>query len=143
MFWVCRQDGWPSGAYTFGEEVGLDIFEIKDAAGDRYQVLHCVCSGTTFQVASALGRSAGVPSSRLCLDTFLKMWTTWAGIPKFLVVDRGTHNRGAFQLELEKLGVTFREVATEAPYQLGRTERHGGILKNMLNRDPHPHLSKT
>ncbi len=124
-------------AYTFGEEVGLDIFEIKDAAGDRCQVLHCVCSGTTFQVASALGRSTGVPSSRLCLDTFLKMWTTWAGIPKFLVVDRGTHNRGAFQLELEKLGVTFREVATEAPYQLGRTERHGGILKNMLNRVIH------
>ena len=123
--------------YTFGEEVGLDIFEIKDAAGDRYQILHCVCSGTTFQVGVVLGRAAGVPSSRSCLDAFLRMWTTWAGIPRSIVVDRGTHNRGVFQMELEKMGATFREVATEAPFQLGRTERHGGLLKNMMNRVVH------
>ena len=36
--------------------------------------------------------------------------------------------------ELEKRGCTFRLVATEAPHQLGRVERGGGILKGMMKR---------
>ena len=47
---------------------------------------------------------------------------------------RGTHNRGVMMGELEKRGCTFRLVATEAPHQLGRVERGGGILKGMMKR---------
>ena len=81
-----------------------------------------------------VGEAGGVPSSRRCLDCFVRMWCNWAGSPKVLKVDRGTHNRGIFMSELEKMGTEVRSVATEAPFQLGRTERHGGILKSMLQR---------
>ena len=81
---------------------------------------------------SVLGIAAGVPSSRLCLDLFTRFWMSWAGTPKSITVDRGTHNRGVFFSELQKLGVEVRSAATQAPFQIGRTERHGGILKHMI-----------
>ena len=120
--------------YTFAEDVGLDVFEVKDAEGNRYQVLHAVCHGTTFQAGEVLGIAAGVPSSRLCLDLFTRFWMSWAGTPKSITVDRGTHNRGVFFSELQMLGVEVRSAATQAPFQIGRTERHGGILKHMINK---------
>ena len=116
-------------AYVFGELVGTDVLEIKDAKEERYHVLHTVCEGTTYQAGDILGVATGVPSSKSCLEAFLRYWCSWAGFPKVMKVDRGTHNRGIFQGELEKLGVEVRSIATEAPYQIGRTERAGGTSK--------------
>ena len=62
------------------------------------------------------------------------MWVNWAGVPDRITVDRGTHNRGIFQSEMEKLGARFVHIAAEAPHQLGRTERHGGTLKRMASQ---------
>ena len=124
----------PPNPYVFGDEVGLDVFEVKDAEGVRYHVLHAVCSGTTFQVGEVLGLASGVPSSKTCLEAFSRFWLSWAGTPTTLLVDRGTHNRGIFQMELEKLGINVKSIATEAPHQIARTERHGGLLKSMVRR---------
>lgn len=66
--------------YIFGVELGLDIFDIKDAQGVRYQVLHAVCHGTTFQSGEVLGVTSGVPGSKQCLESFLRFWTMWAGV---------------------------------------------------------------
>lgn len=49
-------------------------------------------------------------------------------------MDRGTHNRGVFMHELERRGCRFKLAALEAPYQLGKVERQGGVLKGMLKR---------
>lgn len=120
--------------YTFNEDVGLDIFVIHDSQGVSFQVLHVMCLGTCFHSGEVLGESRGVPASSKCLETFLRTWLNWAGTPTTILVDRGTHNRGVMMGELEKRGCTFRLVATEAPHQLGRVERGGGILKGMMRR---------
>ena len=120
--------------YVFNETVGLDLFEIKDAADVRYQILHAICYGTTFQCGDVLGVYEGVPSSSRCLRAFLQFWSCWAGMPTYLSVDRGLHNRGVFQSELEKAGVKFRTAGTESPWEIGRVERHGGILKHTLRK---------
>ena len=120
--------------YTFNETIGLDVFEVKDAAGTRFQILHAICHGTTFQCGEVLGEAQGVPSSARCMQAFLRFWSCWAGTPQYILADRGLHNRGVFQSELEKAGVKFRTVATEAPWELGRAERHGRILKHMMNK---------
>ena len=87
-----------------------------------------------FRWLKVLGEAKGVPPSNLCLQAFLRMWVNWAGAPDRITVDRGTHNRGIFQSELEKLGARFVHIAAEAPHQLGRTERHGGTLKRMASQ---------
>ena len=120
--------------YTFNETIGIDVFEVKDAGGTRFQILHAICHGTTYQCGEVLGEAQGVPSSARCLQAFLRFWSCWAGTPQYILADRGLHNRGVFQSELEKAGAKFRTVATEAPWELGRVERHGGILKHMMNK---------
>ena len=51
----------------------------------------------------------------------------------FVIPDRGLHNRGAFARGLKTNGTYLRQAALEAPEQIGRGERHGGIFKHMLN----------
>ena len=121
-------------SYVFGEDVGVDVLEVKDAAGDRWHVLHVVCLGTTYHTADCLGKAQGVPASARCLMSFNQQWLSWAGTPRTISLDRGTHNRGVFQQELEKRGVEFRYAATESPHQIGRVERHGGVVKTMLEK---------
>lgn len=59
------------GPYTFGEEVGIDVLEIK---GARCQVPGC-SSGTAFQSGEVLGPYMGVPKSKeQCLAVFGRFW---------------------------------------------------------------------
>ena len=108
--------------YVFNEEIGLDIFTVKDVFDKPYQILHILCLGTCFHVGESLGQSQGVPSSRKRLEILLRSWIGWAGQPRSILVDRGTHNRGIFMAEMEKRGCRFKLAALEAPYQLGKVE---------------------
>ena len=77
-----------------------------------------------------LRQGHGTPSSSECLDAFMFFWVSWAGYPKEIVCDRGLNNRGAFKKGLDANGVYLRNSGLEAPEQIGRGERHGGILKD-------------
>ena len=103
--------------YVFGREVGVDVFEVKDAAGTFYEILHCVCSGTTFAQAWIVreGTSNGPPSSAACLEAFDKGWVRPYMWPKYVTVDRGVHNRGIFARTLARKGVIFRPAGLESP----------------------------
>ena len=62
--------------YIFNHEVGIDVIEVKDAAGTRYDILNMVDYGTTSEQAYIV-RSAqtnGVPSSSSCLQAFVRGW---------------------------------------------------------------------
>ena len=124
----------PPDPYVFNESIGMDIVTVKDGLDQSFHLLHVMCLGTCFHVGEIIGPAQGVPSSSRCLQALLRMWISWAGTPKYILVDRGTHNRGVLMSEMEKRGVEFRLVALEAPYQLGKVERGGGILKGMIKR---------
>ena len=83
----------PPKPYTFNAEIGVDVLEVTDSAGTHYDILNCVCYGTTFQQAWIVreARTNGVPSSASCLDAFVKGWVRPYGWPKYLAGDRGTH----------------------------------------------------
>jgi hypothetical protein len=44
------------------------------------------------------------------------------------------HNRGRFAKTLTEHGMTIRQAGVEAPYQIGKVERHGDIFKSMLKK---------
>ena len=50
----------------------------------------------------------------------------------WVISDRGLHNRGSFAKSLSARGIQVINVGVEAPEQIGRVERHGGILKSMV-----------
>ena len=122
--------------YVFNHEIGVDVFEVKDAAGTFYDLLNVVDYGTTFQQAFIVreGQTNGVPSSSNCLDAFVKGWSRPFGWPKLLAADRGMHNRGVFGQTMSKKGVRINPAALESPEQIGRVERRNQTLKQMLNK---------
>lgn len=115
----------------FNHEIAIDCFEIKDSYGNRHTVLSVVCVGTSFHQAYWVA-GGGVPKSAVCALKLMKGWFGSYGAPKILTCDRGVHNRGRLQDLLRVNGVQLRYVGLEAPYQLGRGERQGGILKTLL-----------
>ena len=112
------------------------MIEIKDDAGTHFDILNCVCYGTTFQQAFIVreGATNGVPSSSSCLHEFVKGWTRPVGWPKLIALDRGTHNRGIFMQTMTRKGVRIRPAGLESPEQIGRVERRNQTLETMLNR---------
>ena len=67
--------------YTFNHTLGIDVLELTDVTGQKYQVLNMVCIGTCFQQAEVVKVGAGQASSRSCLDALTKRWFSWAGHP--------------------------------------------------------------
>ena len=51
--------------YEFNAEVGIDVAEVKDAAGRIYDVLNCVDYGTTFEQAVQKLRDLNVAEEAL------------------------------------------------------------------------------
>ena len=71
-----------------------------------------------------------MPSAATCLQKLSEVWISWAGYPKHLVCDRGSHNKGDFGKGLASHGVRIRSAGVESHEQIGRVERHGGIFRN-------------
>ena len=115
----------------FNYEIAADCFEIHDAAGNRHTILSLVCMGTLYHQAWWVS-GGGVPKSRICAEQILQGWFQPFGSPKVFTCDRGVHNRGRVQDLLRTPGVQLRYVGLEAPFQLGRCERQGGLLKEVL-----------
>ena len=119
-------------AYTFNHENILDVLENKDNAGERYSWLNILCAGTVFQQVALVRVGGGQPSSAKCLAKYQTYWQSWAGWPNLATTDRGLHNRGAFSRALKNNSVYQRQAGVEAPEQIGRGERHGGIWKTNM-----------
>ena len=120
--------------YTFNHTLGIDVLELTDVTGQKYQVLNMVCIGTCFQQAEVVKVGAGQASSRSCLDALMKRWFSWAGHSVAIMCDRGLHNRGVLQQYMDEHNIQVHHVPLESPESLGRVERHGGLLKALFRR---------
>ncbi len=116
---------------TFNHEISCDCFEVKDSAGNRHTILSVICLGTLFHQAYWVA-PGGVPRSSICADAILGGWFQPFGSPRIFTCDRGVHNQGRLKDLLRIHGVVLRYAGVEAPFQIGRTERQGGILKSII-----------
>ena len=73
--------------------------------------------------------SPGMPSSKQCKETFENIWSQHYGCPRYLITDRGLHNRGQFARMLSAKDTILLQAALEAPHQIGKVERRGGLWK--------------
>lgn len=55
-------------------------------------------------------------------------------MPKCVMADRRTHNKGTFMNCLTEQGVDARFAATEALWSKGKADRHGGIAKAVIRK---------
>ena len=118
--------------YRFNKAISLDVFVSKDANGRKYKVMSVVDLGTLFHVAVIVGEGAGPPASSDMAKALSTCWFSWAGTPESVVLDRGLENRGKLQELVRSHGILLRYIGVESAHQLGRGERQGGILKDIM-----------
>ena len=112
----------------FNERISMDGFEWKGEKGQKYYVLHFFDEATHFH----LGRRC-IRNGESTIKTFIETWTHWAGAPLEIQHDEaGEFVSQAWKDHLQQEGI--RAIVSAAPWQRGRIERHGGVIKEMLSR---------
>ena len=117
--------------YAPGVAVGLDVFFVPDEQNHRsLPVLNLVDLGTNYQMVEVL-------ENKEPMHIWRTMWRTWArtfGLPQFISVDEGREFRGGFSSICADAGVIVFRAAARAPWQQGKVERHGGLMKALLEK---------
>ena len=122
--------------YRFNHTLGIDLFQVLDIDGAKFQVLNMICVGTTFQLAHVVRQGPSQCSSSTCLKALQDRWFSWAGHP-VQICDRGLRNRGVLQKYMDERNIPVFHTPLESPEGIGRVERYGGLLKGMYRKICH------
>lgn len=124
--------------FSFNKVVSLDFLYIRWRECS-VAILNAVDLGTGYQVAvrspMAEGTSGGTPTSQTAWNLFLSTWIRYLGAPQLVISDPGNEFRGAFARGLEHMGIMQHLTHPESPWENGRAERHGGWLKERLDKE--------
>lgn len=115
--------------YKPGVAVGMDLFYIPDPKNTRsLPVLNVVDIGTNYQVIELLEDKDPISIWR----AFWACWCRVFGAPQYLAVDEGLEFRGQFTQWCSNYGILVFRAAARSPWQQGKVERHGGLMKTMI-----------
>ena len=118
-------------AYEANQTIGVDIVYMPwTDPTQQVPVLNIVDWGTCFQVLEPV---QGLTAEK-AWTAFMRGWVRIFGMPKILVVDQGREFLGEFARKGGEHGALIRTIGARAPWQNGRTERHGGVAKAMLRK---------
>ena len=118
----------------FNHTLGIDGFYWSGKQGFQVHVLHCIDEASLFH----LGRRTMNRNPDHVNQIWQEFWTSWAGSPHTVYVDpAGEFRSQTWKSSLQGLNVNL-EMTTEA-WQRGRIERHGAIIKQMLDRFDQDH----
>jgi hypothetical protein len=115
-------------AKEFNERVSIDGFDWKGKQGQNYYVIHILDEATRFHLGLRTQRNI-----QSTLKTLHNIWFQWAGYPQQIAHDQG----GEFMTDGWKnllLENGIQSILSAAPWQRGRIERHGAVIKDMLDR---------
>ncbi|CAK9017006.1 Copia protein [Durusdinium trenchii] len=112
-------------ARTIGIDVvyfpGLDVRSVKP-------VLNMVDWATGYQMLEPLQSM----QSEHVWNTFHSTWVRVFGMPECIVVDQGREFGKDFTEKINEMGAVMKVIGARAPWQQGRTERHGGLAKEIF-----------
>ena len=86
--------------------------------------------GTNYQMVEVLENKEPAHIWR----TFWRVWARTFGLPQYVAIDEGREFRSHFAKLCASAGTIVFRSAARAPWQQGRVERHGSILKTMLEK---------
>lgn len=109
----------------------MDLFYIDDPLHHRtIPILNMVDLGTNYQMIEPL-------QSKEASEVWQKFWATWCrtfGLPQYLSLDEGMEFRGDFSHRCAESGILVFRAAGRAPWQAGKVERHGGLMKTLIEK---------
>ncbi len=113
----------------FNDMVGIDGFYWTGRAGFQVLVFHCIDEASLFHLGKRIENRH--------LDHVIPTWTefrfTWAGAPNQVYSDPAGEFRADQWLNFLQSHDVIPRVSTES-WQNGRAEKHGHIIKQMLDR---------
>lgn len=109
--------------------VGVDVVYFP-AIDPNYNVavLNVMDWGTGYQSLEPLDRM----SSDHVWKKFYQCWVRIFGMPEMVVMDQGREFVGSFSKIAAEHGALVKVIGARAPWQQGRTERHGGLAKEIF-----------
>lgn len=117
--------------YRPGVAVGLDLFYVPDVMNQKsIPVMNVVDLGTNYQVIEMLENK----EPRTVWAAFWRTWCRTFGMPEHISIDEGREFRGLFSKWCAELGTIVFRAAARAPWQQGKVERHGGLIKSMIEK---------
>ena len=115
----------------FNDLLMIDGIEWTNQEGIKHLFYHMIDAATNFHIAIP----ADCRSSSHVIELLKTHWITWAGAPRTLMSDSaGEVCSEEFGTFLQSLDIHSVIIPAEAHWQLGRCERHGAILQNMLDK---------
>ena len=115
-------------ARDFNHRIYIDGFDWKSTTGYQGYVVHLIDEATQFHLGRRTVRD-GIQAQKV----FEECWSSWAGIPSELVMDCGSEFVAEPWKEFLQQG-NITPILTAGPWQRGRIEKHGAIVKEMLSR---------
>ena len=119
-------------AYQPNRVLGLDLFYVP-APGNGKQtvpVLNILDWGTNYQMCEVLSGK----SPNEVWEAYMSTWARTFGHPEVITCDAGREFLGEFIQRAASEGIVIHQIASKAPWQQGKTERHGGHFKELLEK---------
>ena len=118
-------------SYQPNKVIGVDITFIPQVGGGGViPVLNVLDWGTNYQMMEMLEGK----QPHEVWEALQRVWFRIFGVPEIIVTDQGREFSQVFQMEAAKLGILSHQTAARAPWQQGRTERHGAHFKEILEK---------
>lgn len=117
-------------AMDFGDKVSVDGITWTNQNGQTFHFYHYLDHGTNYHTAMiAPNRSEDAKGK------FIQGWLNWAGPPNELMFDSASEFISeSFKDFTQSLSIKASTAPPQAHWQLGKCERHGMILQEMLNK---------
>ena len=115
----------------FCDKISTDGVTWINKNGQSFHFYHYIDHGTNFQPASV----APSRTAEQAVEKLIQSWFLWAGPPNEMIMDSATEfTSEIFQKFLQQNNVKATVIPPGAHWQIGKTERHGEILQEMLSK---------
>ncbi len=115
--------------FEAGHTIGVDVVYFPGtSARENVPVLNITDWGTGYQTLEPLDNM----QSEHVWMRFFRSWVRTFGLPQLLVMDQGREFVGPFARKATENGCLVKVIGARAPWQQGRTERHGGLAKEIF-----------
>ena len=117
--------------FRFSETLGMDLFEIESPDGSKNVFCNMVCWSTFYHLFFPfLDKTAGTVAK--CIA---ERWIQCFGLPILIIAEQGKEFVGTQFKEFTNANSTLLHlIDVRAPWQNGRTERHGDIYERIFER---------
>ena len=117
--------------FRFKETLGVDLFEIESPDGSKIVFCNMVCWSTLYQLCILILDKTAETVAKCVAER----WIQYFGPPLVIIADQGKEFVGTqFKEFTNANSILLHIIDVRAPWQNGRTERHGDIYKRIFER---------